>query len=76
MMARISSRVTPLLSAPRQWISHSCILPSAPIMARFIIERVFASIASSPQPKPQHQAVIASWNGRVKSSAAARFFST
>ena len=38
--------------------------------------RVFASSASSPQPKPQHQAVIASWKGRLKSSAAARFFST
>src|SRR6056297_3701488 len=76
MIARISSLVTPLFSAPRQWISHSCILPSAPIMARFIIDRVLGSITSSPQPKPQHHAVIASWKGRVKSSAAARFLST
>src|SRR6056297_3406097 len=45
-------------------------------MARFIIDRVLASITSSPQPNPQHHAVIASWKGRVKSSAAARFFST
>ena len=50
--------------------------PSAPIMARFIIERVLASIVSSLQPKPQHHSVIASWKGRVKASAAVRFFST
>mmetsp|Transcript_113888 Transcript_113888/g.254187 ORF Transcript_113888/g.254187 Transcript_113888/m.254187 type:complete len:201 (+) Transcript_113888:244-846(+) len=76
MIARISSRVTPLLIAPLQWSSHSCILPNAPIIAKFIMERTFTSITASPQPKPQHHAVMASWNGRVKSSAAARFFST
>jgi len=32
---------------------------------------VMASITSSPQPKPQHQPVTASWNGQVRS---ARFF--
>lgn len=42
----------------------------------FIIDRVRASIAGSPQPKPQNQAVIASWKGRVKSAAAARFEET
>ena len=60
MMARISSQETPFVRAPRQWVSHSCIFPSAPIMARFIMLRVLASITSSPQPNPQHQAVIAS----------------
>src|SRR6056297_4831 len=76
IIARSSSWVTPLLIAPRQWVSHSAILPNAPIIDRFNIDLVLASITSSPQPNPQHHAVIASWNGRVKSSAAARFFST
>ena len=31
---------------------------SAPIMARFIMERVFGSMTSSDQPKPQHQPVL------------------
>ena len=60
MMARISSLETPLLSAPRQCNSHSVILPKAPIIDRFIIDRVLGSITSSPHPNPQHQAVMAS----------------
>src|SRR6056300_2062141 len=72
----MSSWVTPLVIAPRQWVSHSAILPKAPIIDRFIIDRVFASITSSPQPKPQHHAVIASWKGRVKSSAVSKLFCT
>ena len=57
--ALISSLVTPLVIAPLQCISHSCILPSAPIIDKFIIERVFISMTSSPHPKPQHHSVIA-----------------
>ncbi len=30
----------PVLIAPLQWISHSCILPKAPIIDRFIMDRV------------------------------------
>jgi hypothetical protein len=52
MIARISSFETPLFIAQRQWVSHSAIFPSAPIIDMFIIERVFASITSSPHPKP------------------------
>ena len=59
-----------MLIALRQWVSHSAILPKAPIIDRFIIERVLAAITSSPHPKPLHQA--APFNGSHVTQGAGR----
>src|SRR6185436_12506492 len=74
--SRISSRVTPLLSAPLTCTFSSCGRLSALIIARLIRLRVLSGSPSRPQHHPQQYLVANSCIGMLKSSAVLNAFST
>ena len=69
--SRISSRVTPLVSAPLICVRSSCGRLSTEIMARLSMLRVLSGSSSRPHTAPQQYSVTRSWNGLLKSSASA-----
>src|SRR5215207_1228108 len=74
--SRISSRVTPLLSAPLTCTFSSWGRLSALIIARLIRLRVLSESPSRPQHHPQQYSVASSCIGMLKSSAVLKAFST
>src|SRR3954469_6681439 len=74
--SRISSRVAPLVSAPRTWVLSSCGRLSAHSIARLRKLRVLCVRPSRPQTTPQQYSVVRSCIGRLKSSAEAIALST
>src|SRR4029450_7957924 len=74
--SRISSRVAPLVSAPRTWVLSSCGRFSAHSIARLRKLRVLCERPSRPQTEPQQYSVVRSCIGRLKSSADAIALST
>src|SRR5215475_9408023 len=73
---RISFAVRPLPSAPRVWVSNSCIFPRAAIIPRLRIERSRGVSVLSPQVSPQPYWVTRRWKSRLKSSTFSRARST
>src|SRR5215469_12042881 len=75
-ISRISSRVTPLVSAALMCVRNSLGRLRTEIMARLSMLRVLRARPSRPQIAPQQYSVTRSCNGLVKSSAPAKAWLT
>src|SRR3546814_1713767 len=75
-ISRISSLVTPLVSAPLIWVRSSWFRLSALSMAILSMLRILSGSPSRPQTAPQQYSVTNRCIGMLKSSAAAKDFST
>ena len=65
-ISRISSRLTPLVSAPLMCARNSCGRLRIEIIARLSMLRVLRGSSSRPHTAPQQYSVTSSWNGLLK----------